>query len=223
MELMPHGYTNRTARSGSVVTKSYQGPGAAARCAREGAVLSALAGRLPVPPVIERGDTSISLGLMPGEHGQDLIDRGLAREVLRACGHMLRRIHAVDPRRARVAGRPGPSATLVHGDYGPNNALLDPRARDVIAVVDWEWAHAGDPIEDLAWCEWIVRMHHPGHLAALDSFFDGYGLRPPWPERRHEMIARCRDLLTICERWQPGGPGARMWRQRVLITQSWAE
>jgi aminoglycoside phosphotransferase (APT) family kinase protein len=33
-------------------------------------------------------------------------------------------------------------------------------------VVDWEFAHLGDPVEDLAWCEWIVRMHHPEHVDA---------------------------------------------------------
>jgi uncharacterized protein YbjT (DUF2867 family) len=42
-----------TVRSGAVVTKSYQGPDAAGRSAREAAVLTALAGRLPVPPLID--------------------------------------------------------------------------------------------------------------------------------------------------------------------------
>ena len=72
------------------------------------------------------------------------------------------------------------SAVLVHGDYGPNNVLLDPVGHQVTAIVDWEWAHAGDPVEDLAWCEWIVRMHHPEHIAAIDALFDAYGFRPAW-------------------------------------------
>jgi hypothetical protein len=49
-ELMPHGYTHRTTRSGDVVTKAYQGPAAEACCAREAAALTALtalAGLLP--------------------------------------------------------------------------------------------------------------------------------------------------------------------------------
>jgi aminoglycoside phosphotransferase len=222
--LMPHGYTNRTAGDGAVVTKSYQGPDAAARCAREGAVLSALAGRLPVPPVIEHGHGRLTLGFMPGVHGQDLIDRGLASQVLHACGRMLRRIHAVDPRLAGVEARGDEGGgVLVHGDYGPNNTLLDAGARDVIAIVDWEWAHAGDPVEDLAWCEWIVRMHHPGHLGALTSLFDGYGGRPAWTARHEAMAAQCRALLALCERWEPGGQAARLWQQRTLITGSWTE
>lgn len=186
---MPHGYTNQTTRDGLVVTKSYQGPEAARRCAREAAALSALAGRLPVPPVIDRGDTTLRLGFMLGVPGQELIDDGLAWQVLCACGQMLRRIHAIDPAEMHVLGRHDDSAVLVHGDYGPQNALLDAAAREVIAVVDWEWVHAGDPVEDVAWCEWIVRMHHREHVAALNSFFDAYGRRPAWPARQQARMS----------------------------------
>ena len=63
---MPHGYTNHTVRSGSVVTKDYRGPDAARRCGREAAALAALAGSLPVPPLVEAGDTRVSMGLMAG-------------------------------------------------------------------------------------------------------------------------------------------------------------
>jgi hypothetical protein len=49
-ERMTHGYTHRTTRLGDVVTKVYQGPNAEAGCAREAAVLTAVAGLLPVPP-----------------------------------------------------------------------------------------------------------------------------------------------------------------------------
>lgn len=53
-----------------------------------------------------------------------------------------------------------PGVVLVHGDYGPNNTLLDPAARQVTAVLDWEWAHAGDAVEDLA-----QRSEHGGELS----------------------------------------------------------
>ncbi|MGH9135561.1 MAG: phosphotransferase family protein [Acidimicrobiales bacterium] len=42
-------------------------------------------------------------------------------------------------------GRP----VLVQGDTGPGNFLYD--GRDVTAIVDWELAHLGDPMDDLAW------------------------------------------------------------------------
>jgi len=43
MPTMPHGYTNRVTRDGLVVTKSYQGPDAQARHAREAGALTGLA------------------------------------------------------------------------------------------------------------------------------------------------------------------------------------
>lgn len=40
--------------------------------------------------------------------------------------------------------------TIVHGDYRTGNVLHD-GAGKIIAVLDWEMAHIGDPLEDLAW------------------------------------------------------------------------
>lgn len=38
---------------------------------------------------------------------------------------------------------------LVHGDYRTGNFLYDETG--ITAILDWEMAHAGDPIEDLGW------------------------------------------------------------------------
>ena len=38
---------------------------------------------------------------------------------------------------------------LVHGDFKPGNALL--LNGDISAMLDWETAHIGDPLEDLGW------------------------------------------------------------------------
>jgi aminoglycoside phosphotransferase (APT) family kinase protein len=40
-------------------------------------------------------------------------------------------------------------AVIVHGDAGPGNFLH--RNGKVVALLDWELAHLGDPMEDLAW------------------------------------------------------------------------
>jgi aminoglycoside phosphotransferase (APT) family kinase protein len=223
MQTMPHGYTNHTTGDGRVVIKDYRGLDAARRCAREADVLSALAGHLPVPPVLGRSDTSLRLGFLPGVHGQELLNAGLASQVLYACGEMLRRIHAADPRHVFGDGKGATRGVLVHGDYGPDNLLLDAAAHEVLAVVDWEWAHTGDPVEDMAWCEWIVRMHHPEHVAALSYLFEGYGCRPAWTDRKHAMVAQNRVLLALCEREEPSGEGARLWQQRLRVTESWTE
>ena len=115
---MPHGYTNRTTRKGPVVSKTYRGPGAALRCETEMRVLTSLAGCLPVPPVLGGDGTRLTMGYLPGRHGQDLIALGLAEPVLAACGRMLRRIHAIDPGLVLPAAPLQPGAVLVHGDYG---------------------------------------------------------------------------------------------------------
>ena len=219
---MPHGYTNRTTRDGSTVVKHYRGPDAPLRHETEARVLTSLAGRLPVPPVLGGDSTRLIMGFMPGQHGQDLIAGGLARPVLAACGRILRRLHAIDPGLLLPAAPARPGTVLVHGDYGPNNTLLDPAAGQVTALLDWEWAHAGDPIEDLAWCEWIIRMHHPEHAGSLDAFFASYQHEPPWPDRHRAMLTRCREFAELGQRSEPGGELARRWRQRLAITASWA-
>ena len=158
-------------------------------------------------------DLALTLGFVDGAHGQDLLDAGRAAEVLNASGRILARIHGLDatgilPGMAVEAGD-----VLVHGDFGPNNLLFDPDSLQVVAVLDWEWAHVGRPIEDLAWCEWIVRMHHPEQVSALNAFFEVYGTRPAWAQRQAAMVARCRGLIGFCERWEPGGDGVRQWRE----------
>lgn len=168
-----------------------------------------MTGRVPVPRVLGSGERSLTLERMQGAHGQDLIDAGHGAAVLRACGRMLARIHAAED-------------GLVHGDYGPNNLLLDPVTFDVTAVLDWEWSHPGSPVEDLAWCEWIVRMHHPSAVRFLDSFFAAYGAPvPPWEQRHAEMLRRCGELLAYCRRADPGGSGERLWADRTTTTAAW--
>jgi len=219
---MKHGYTNLTSGDRSVVTKSYRGPDPERRCAQETTVLEALAGKLPVPPLFSCSNTSVIMGRLQGVHGQELIDSGLAEPVLQACGGTLRRIHAVDPLPV-VGDSPSADSVLVHGDYGPQNVLLDEAGLEVTGIVDWEWAHAGSPFEDMAWCEWIIRMHHPAAVGDLGSFFAAYGHQPTWSDRHRSMLAQCRALLAFCERWQAGGRSCQIWRQRIAVTESWVE
>jgi aminoglycoside phosphotransferase (APT) family kinase protein len=39
--------------------------------------------------------------------------------------------------------------SLVHSDLNPKNLLVDPSTLAVVAVLDWEFAHAGHPLTDL--------------------------------------------------------------------------
>jgi aminoglycoside phosphotransferase (APT) family kinase protein len=54
-------------------------------------------------------------------------------------------------RRLRRDPPPPPAKLAVtHGDYRSGNFLHDGAGR-IVAVLDWEMAHIGDPLEDLAW------------------------------------------------------------------------
>jgi len=61
---------------------------------------------------------------------------------------------------------PSTAATLVHGDYRTGNFLYTSEG-DITTVLDWEMAHIGDPLEDLAWSLdplWSVDPHIAGRL-----------------------------------------------------------
>lgn len=45
---------------------------------------------------------------------------------------------------------PAKRLSIVHGDYRNGNVLHDGQGR-IVAILDWEMAHIGDPLEDLAW------------------------------------------------------------------------
>jgi len=45
---------------------------------------------------------------------------------------------------------PAQKISVVHGDYRTGNFLFDPDG-NIRAILDWEMAHLGDPLEDLGW------------------------------------------------------------------------
>jgi aminoglycoside phosphotransferase (APT) family kinase protein len=80
-------------------------------------------------------------------------------------------------REQKPARRADRALVLVHGDYRMGNVLFD--RTGVRAVLDWEGAHLGDPMEDLGWfCVRAWRFgndHLPaGGLATLDELAAGY-------------------------------------------------
>lgn len=216
---MRHGYTNMTESRAGVVYKTYDGPDAPARCAIELRALTRLPGVLPVPALVWSGPGMLATAYVAGAHGQDLIEQGRAHDVLAGCGTILRHLHDLDP--AILGAGPTEGGVIRHGDFGPNNVLFDLGTLAVTAVLDWEFSGIGEAIEDIAWCEWIVRMHHPHAVSAMRAFFDAYGSRPPWQERKAAMISRCRWLEAFCKRWDPPSVGAQQWQLRAEATASW--
>ncbi|WP_409189556.1 phosphotransferase family protein [Bradyrhizobium sp. RDM4] len=74
---------------------------------------------------------------------------------------------------------PGPAAeeTLVHGDFRNGNLIIG--ADGVRAVLDWELAHLGDPMEDLGWVcvnSWrFGEIDKPvGGFGSREDMFAGY-------------------------------------------------
>lgn len=72
----------------------------------------------------------------------------------------------LDRRQPAPTGRP----RLVHGDYRTGNYLADESG--VTAILDWEGAHLGDPVEDLGWL--CVKSWRFG---AIDKPAGGFGSR----------------------------------------------
>jgi Phosphotransferase enzyme family len=206
-----HGYSNLSWFEDGHVVKEYDAVDGPERLRVEVAALGRLAGVLPVPRVVSVDPVRCRAVLtrMPGRHGQELIDEGFAAPVLGATGRALRQLQAVSP-------------GWVHGDYGPQNLLLEVSVWEVSAVLDWEFAHEGEAVEDLAWAEWIVRMHHPAAVEHLPDLFAGHGSQPSWVLRHDLMLRKCAALHALCVR-RGQVEGAQMWQRRQETTAAWTE
>jgi len=82
----------------------------------------------------------------------------------------LRWLHDRDP-------GPSPEVTLVHGDFRHGNLIIGPEG--LRAVLDWELAHTGDPMEDLGWIcvnSWrFGEIDKPvGGFGSREQLFAGY-------------------------------------------------
>lgn len=65
------------------------------------------------------------------------------------------------------APRGAPRPSLCHGDAGPGNFLFE--GSRVTALLDWEFAHLGDPQDDLAWVAVRAQL-----LGGFGDLGDGY-------------------------------------------------
>ncbi len=54
---------------------------------------------------------------------------------------------------------------MAHGDYRSGNFLHDGQGA-MVAVLDWEMAHLGDPLEDLGWALDPLWRHNETHRVA---------------------------------------------------------
>jgi len=70
---------------------------------------------------------------------------------------------------------PPPQVTLVHGDFRHGNLIIGPNG--LRAILDWELAHLGDPMEDLGWV-----CTNSWRFGEIDKPVGGFG-------SRHDLFA----------------------------------
>jgi aminoglycoside phosphotransferase (APT) family kinase protein len=121
------------------------------------------------------------LGFLPGTRGGDSVPGWVnrlrseldatdeAHPVIELALHWLER-HAPTPN----------PITLQHGDFRIGNLLVS--NEDLIGVLDWEFAHVGDPAEDLAWG--LIRAWRFGRD---DLRLGGIGQVEPFLERYNAL------------------------------------
>ncbi len=104
---------------------------------------------------------------------------------------------------------------LVHSDFRNGNLIVD-AARGIVAVLDWELAHIGDPMRDLGWlCTRSWRFGMPdkpvGGFGDYDDLIHGY-----------ESVAKQKVDRDVLRFWEVFG--SFWWAVGCLsMAQSWRE
>jgi aminoglycoside phosphotransferase (APT) family kinase protein len=107
--------------------------------------------------------------------------------------------------------------SFVHGDCGPGNFMAD-RGK-VTGLIDVEFSHIGDPMDDLAW----VHMRGGGRSMDLEPFFARYRETSGIPVDEanvdyYQLAVQYRCAITTSLAVARGG-GARGWPPYLLVTQ----
>lgn len=102
---------------------------------------------------------------------------------------------------AEMAPGPLERVVLVHGDLGPGNVLHD--GHRVTGLCDWELAHVGDPMEDLAWIT-VRAMLTP--FVDIDTAFGWYdGPMDAERVRYWQLACQVRNLIGLGVAGAAGG------------------
>jgi aminoglycoside phosphotransferase (APT) family kinase protein len=119
---------------------------------------------------------------------------------------------------------PSPEVTLVHGDFRHGNLIIGPEG--LRAVLDWELAHTGDPMEDLGWVcvnSWrFGEIDKPvGGFGTREELFAGYEAagRRVDPERVKfwEVMGTLRWGVMCCGMMQRFRAGPEHSIERAMI------
>lgn len=118
-----------------------------------------------------------------------------------------------------VPDPPGPPV-LAHGDAGQGNFLFE--SGHMTALLDWELAHAGDPMEDLAWFSMRSVMEPVPDFASLIAEYGRLMGSPPDLARiRYHRVFVSTRVVIIRHRNVTGQPGnsivSRALNRRLLV------
>ncbi len=145
----------------------------------------------PSLPALRRAPASVELAHYAASHRAT----GWAKPVFELALQWLQR-HDV--------GAP-PCLSLVHGDFRNGNLIVDESG--LRAVLDWELAHWGDPMEDLGWIcvnSWRFGRHDlpVGGFGTREQLFAGYregGGQVDEPRVRYWQVLGTLKWGVICE------------------------
>lgn len=109
---------------------------------------------------------------------------------------------------------------LVHGDAGPGNFLF--ADGHLTALIDWELAHAGDPMEDLAWFSMRSVMEPvPDFTACIRAYEAAVGKPVDVARIRYHRVFVSTRVVIIRHRNVTGQPGnsivSRSLNRRLLV------
>ena len=102
--------------------------------------------------------------------------------------------------------RRDPLRTLVHGDFRNGNLLVDEDG--LVAVLDWELAHLGDPVQDLGYiCANVWRFGSPKPVGGFGDYADllaGYesvaGMAPAMADIHYWQVHAALSWGMVCLR-----------------------
>lgn len=115
---------------------------------------------------------------------------------------------------------PDGPVVLVHGDAGPGNFLF--QDGHLTALIDWELAHLGDPMEDLAWFSMRCVMEPvPDFAASLADYERAAGQPIDHARIRYHRVLVSTRVVVIRHRNVTGEPAhaivSRALNRRLLI------
>jgi len=115
---------------------------------------------------------------------------------------------------------PAEPPVLAHGDAGPGNFLFE--GDRLTGVIDWELAHVGDPMEDLAWFTMRCVMEPvPDVSASLAAYARCSGRRLDRARILYHRVLVSARVVVIRHRNVTGEPGnaivSRALNRRLLV------